>query len=95
MGLIITPAIIGISQQYENYSKGPLKDLQTGEFGPFFAGYFYNGFQCIFRTQPEPNLYPDCEFGFMYILGYVISIFVIQITLASVSVSVCNSWQLM
>jgi hypothetical protein len=60
--------------------------------------YFSLGIQCIFNTSPNSNFSEDftnhggetktvdvCEGNVFYLLGYVFSIFTLQVTITTVS----------
>lgn len=76
VGIILTPAILKISQTYENYGDSPLAKYSDGSFGSFAENYFIYGTECIFSFKKNhPN--DHCEFSLLYLLGYAISIFVL------------------
>jgi hypothetical protein len=89
VGCMITPAILSISQQYEDYSTNdtPLANYSSESFGTFAKAYFYYGFNCIlgFDKSVEADPQGQCENSFWFMMGYVVSIFVLQLTLTSVS----------
>lgn len=84
-GLIIFPAIAAVSKQYENYDGSPLQPYQESTFSVFFEHYISYGFGCIFDMTPQ-NDGDRCEFSLLYIIGYVLSIFIISVSLTAVSV---------
>ncbi len=49
----------------------------------FMGAYFREGFQCLFDT--EDNNAARCDYSFLYLLGYVFSLFVLQLSLTYVS----------
>lgn len=85
VGLLITPLVLSLSQQYEDYSKNKQipdpKDLSTGEF---IKEYFTYGSECLFEFNDTDS---NCKFSLFYLVGYVFSIFVLQISLTYVSAS--------
>lgn len=46
-----------------------------GTLSEFFAAYFRTGFECVFTMSPSETSH--CEFSLFYIVGYVVSIFVV------------------
>lgn len=85
VGLLITPAILAISKEYENYDNSPLANVAAdGSLSAFIGAYFATGFECVFSMSASDSSH--CEFSLFYLIGYVVSIFVIQLTLSSVSV---------
>jgi len=41
--------------------------------------------ECIFSVNEKRPGYVNCEFSFMFLIGYVLSIFILQLSLTSVS----------
>jgi hypothetical protein len=89
VGILILPAILAVSKEYENYGGSPLADAVDGSFLDFVVAYFTTGFECVFKMSPSDNSH--CEFSFFYLLGYVLSIFIIQLSLTSVSLALLTS----
>ncbi len=89
VGLIITPVILAISKEYENYDGSPLAVPAEESLGKFFTAYFKTGFECVFSMSASDTSH--CEFSLFYIIGYVVSIFVFQLTLTSVSLKSSDS----
>ena len=97
VGIMITPAILSISKEYENYD-GAGFDPKQMHLWEFIGTYFSRGFSCLLETKDvgsgENN--EHCKFSFLYLMGYVFALFLLQVTLTyvskSLSVSNCSVW---
>ena len=79
----MTPFILQVSKQYEDYSEdvdiSNPKDMQLSEF---MKVYFSEGLSCLFVVDDPTD---TCNYSFLPLLGYVFSLFVIQLALNYVS----------
>lgn len=84
VGIIMTPFILQLSKNYEEYGpESGIDDPQAMGLSQFMGTYFSNGFSCLFGM--EDRRFDRCEGSFFYLLGYVFSLFVLQVTLTYVS----------
>ena len=83
VGIIMTPFILTVSKQYEDYSSNKQidspKDMPLSEF---MKDYFREGFNCLLELNDETA---ECHWSFVYLLGYVFSLFVFQLSITYVS----------
>ena len=79
VGLIITPFILQISKQYEDYGGSEIPDAKDMDLSDFMGDYFQEGFQCLFDSADQSD--SRCDYSFIYLLGYVVSLFVLQLSL--------------
>ena len=83
VGVIITPFILQVSKEYEDYSDNPaINDPKNMALSTFMATYFREGLTCLFQLNDNHD---QCDYSFIYLLGYVFSLFVLQISLTYVS----------
>ena len=73
--------MLQVSKEYEDYG-GLVEDPKSMSLGEFMSWYFSGGFGCLFEVDNDD---PRCNYSFLYLLGYVISLFMLQITLTYVS----------
>ena len=95
VGIIITPAILKYSAHQEHSEIGtpvdvgspPFYETDNGEFWTFFGNYFRYGYACIFAGEQgainNPNVPEACAFAIFPLIGYVSSLFVLQLTLTT------------
>lgn len=75
VGICITPLILQISKQYEDYSENPkIDDAENMPLGKFISIYFSEGITCLFDIDSPNN---QCDYSFFYLIGYVFSLFVL------------------
>lgn len=68
------------------------------DFNTFFSKYMSVGFQCVFahngwKDLSDPDIPRDltyCGFGYLWTIGYVLSLFVLQACLTTVSHKDCD-----
>ena len=83
VGVVMTPFILQISKQYEDYSKNKqIEDPKDLPLGEFIRDYFSEGFSCLLELNDETK---ECHYSFVFLLGYVFSLFVLQLSLTYVS----------
>lgn len=84
VGVIITPFVLQVSKEYEDYSANTEitnpKDIPLFEF---MGDYFSEGMTCLFQIEEKST--DRCNYSFVYLLGYVFSLFVMQLSLTYVS----------
>ena len=83
-GLAISPLILNFSKHYENYKPVDKYDPSSETLGDFMKWYFEKGLNCIFHVNPDISDISDsnkCHYSFYYMTGYVLSLFMLQITL--------------
>ena len=83
MGLIITPFILQVSKNYEDYDGSDVVDPKDMDLSDFMGIYFREGFTCLFDTDDANDA--RCDYSFLFLLGYVVSLFVLQLSLTYVS----------
>ena len=73
MGLLISPFVLHVSKQYEDYGALAFdpKELTLVEF---IRWYFGEGLGCLFQLDNEDH---RCQYSFVYLIGYVVSLFVL------------------
>ena len=73
VGIVITPFILQISKQYEDYSGNKsMEDPKTMALSDFIGTYFSEGLGCLFMVDNCGN---TCNYSFVYLFGYVFSLF--------------------
>ena len=79
VGILISPLILDFSKQNEDYTPVHF-DPESEGLGDFMRWYFQKGFNCIFKGDSglKNNI---CEHSAWYMFGYVVSLFVLQISL--------------
>lgn len=79
VGVLITPIILKISKEYEDYAENPAFDgIETMSFAEFMQIYFTEGFSClVIMGNPDDT----CNFILFYLVAYVGSLFVLQLSL--------------
>ena len=83
VGIIITPFILQVSKEYEDYSETPaIVDPKNMALSDFMGIYFSEGLSCLFEVDSPGE---HCNYSFVYLLGYVFSLFVLQVSLTYVS----------
>jgi hypothetical protein len=84
LGVILTPVILAISMSLDDFGEpdDPLNGFEKNGFGVFFQAYMQMGIKCIFQVADDGN---KCRFSFLWIITYVISLFVLQACLTTVS----------
>ena len=83
-GLAISPLILNFSKHYENYKPVDMYDPSQETLGDFMRWYFEKGLNCIFHVNPnisDITAKDKCHYSFYYMMGYVLSLFMLQITL--------------
>ena len=78
MGFIITPFILSMSKEWEDYSDLPDFDPKSMHLWQFMTEYFGRGLSCLFEISNNSEL---CEHSFLFLLGYVFALFILQVTL--------------
>jgi len=73
-----------MSKEYEDYSKNTEIDPTKMELSEFMGAYFREGFKCLVMVDNKSD---TCNYSFVYLLGYVFSLFVLQLSLTYVSIS--------
>ena len=82
----MTPFILQISKQYEDYSENKaIPDPENMTLSEFMKIYFTEGFKCLVIMGDSED---TCNFVLFYLIGYVSSLFVLQLSLTYVSCSV-------
>ena len=71
-----------MSKEYEDYSKNTEIDPTSMELSEFMGAYFREGFKCLVMVDNKSD---TCNYSFVYLLGYVFSLFVLQLSLTYVS----------
>lgn len=83
VGIIITPFVLQVSKQYEDYShNAAVEDPKNMPLWEFMGIYFDEGLTCLFQVEDKED---RCNYSFLYLLGYVFSLFVLQLSLTYVS----------
>ena len=71
----MTPIILKISKEYEDYSKNPaFSNIDSMSFHDFISAYFREGFECLVIMGDSED---TCNFVLFYLIGYVFSLFVL------------------
>ena len=74
---MISPFVLKVSKEYEDY--GALSfDPKEMNIIEFMQWYFGEGLTCLFQLDNEND---RCQYSFVFLIGYVVSLFVLQITL--------------
>jgi len=83
VGAFMTPLVLQISKNYENYSGNAAFDgIDDMSFSEFLKIYFTEGFSClVIIGNPDDS----CNFVIFYLIAYVSSLFVLQLSLTYVS----------
>lgn len=81
VGVAISPLVLSLSKEYEDYGHADI-DAQNLSLSEFMGWYFGGGLSCLFEVN---NGDPNCDYSFVYLLGYVLSLFMLQLTLTYVS----------
>ena len=75
IGLAITPFILQISKEYEDYSGNKqISDPKSMTLTDFMGAYFSEGFSCLLGTEIEDK---HCDYSYIYLLGYVFALFIL------------------
>lgn len=82
VGILITPIILAVSKEYVEYD-GVITDPKNMGLGEFMEIYFRQGFNCLVSVSQKEK---DCNYSFVYLISYVFSIFVLQLSLNYVSI---------
>ena len=83
VGTISTPLVLSISKNYEDYEGNEaLPDPKNMALGDFMKTYFSEGFKCLIIMGDTTD---TCNFVLFYLIGYVFSLFVLQLSLTYVS----------
>ena len=71
----MTPIILKVSKEYEDYSgNSAFKNIDNMSYHEFISTYFREGFGClVIMGNPEDT----CNFVLFYLIGYVFSLFVL------------------
>ena len=80
VGIVISPLILNFSRNYEDYRPVHF-DPHTEALGDFMKWYFLKGFNCIFEVNIDNGESARCHYSSVFMIGYVLSLFVLQITL--------------
>ena len=71
----MTPIILKVSKEYEDYSgNSAFANIDSMSFHDFISAYFREGFGCLV-IMGDPS--DTCNFVLFYLLGYVFSLFVL------------------
>ena len=74
-GIVMTPFVLQVSKEYEDYSGNTaIADPKNMPLWEFMAAYFSEGLSCLFQVE---NKLGRCDYSFVYLLGYVFSLFVL------------------
>jgi hypothetical protein len=93
VGILISPIILAISKSVEDYGDTPLSKKLDGSFFDFMLEYFRLGFGCVLNFTSDPNfqdtlngeLVDVCMGTSIFLAFYVISLFLLQLTITTVS----------
>ena len=80
VGIVISPFVLQVSKSYEDY--GAADNVTEMSLGTFMKWYFGKGFSCLLELDNDDE---RCDYSFIYLMGYVISLFLLQLTLTYVS----------
>ena len=87
----MTPFVLQVSKQYEDYSQNKvMSDPSAMELSEFVKVYFTECLNCLLEVDDAKD---TCNFSFVPLLGYVFSLFVLQLCLSHVSRLECLSSQ--
>ena len=88
-----------MSKEYEDYSENKEIDPKNMELSEFMGAYFREGLECLVMVDNKKD---TCNYSFVYLIGYVFSLFVLQLSLTYVSdfillnffltFTLCSSW---
>ena len=90
--MALSPVILGISRKYENYGSNIL--ATDTSYIEFLGNYAKYGFGCVFNFKSEEVYRQDgvdvCRFTIFPLIFYVLSIFVLQASITTVSKQLNN-----